>query len=110
GRELDAAGGDLQRLGERFYQLRFSEAGQSFEENMAAGENAGEHVLDERFLSEDDVVEGFLEAFERAIDGGYFLFGRVWRRHEVGERVEVRSGEWILIEVSLQAFALGGCQ
>ncbi len=63
----------MEEFGEAFYEFGFSEAGETFEEDVAAGEYAGGDQFDDGFLAEEDLVEGLGEGAE--VFGGFFYFG-----------------------------------
>ena len=57
GGELDALGAEVEGFGEALDQLGLAEAGQAFEQDVAAGEHAGEDQVDEFLLAEEHLVE-----------------------------------------------------
>ena len=77
GCELHALGAEVQELREALDQLGFSESRQAFEQNVTAGEHAGEDQIDQFLLAEQHLVEA---AGKRAkVFGGIgdFRFGGV---------------------------------
>jgi hypothetical protein len=52
GRELDAAVGQPEALGERAHQQRLAEAGNPFEQDVPVGDEAGEHPVDHGLLAD----------------------------------------------------------
>jgi hypothetical protein len=61
GSELDAFGIEPEGLRQAFDEFGFAEAWEAFEENVAAGEEAGEDVFDESVLAEQDAAKGLAE-------------------------------------------------
>ena len=57
GRELDAPGFQPERLGETFDEFGLAEAGQTFEQQMAARKQDGDNLIDKRFLPEEHAVQ-----------------------------------------------------
>ena len=97
GRELDALGAELQQLGKPFHQLGFPQSGQAFEQNVASGEDAGDHQIDEFLLAEEDLVQ---PAGQRAqVFGGIgdFRFGGVFHgfRREANEFTALGNDEGV---------------
>lgn len=49
---------DVQRLGKPLDQFRFAQSGQALQQDVAAGQNAGEDEFNEIFLAEQNLVHG----------------------------------------------------
>ena len=56
GRELDAAEGAAEHVGERPHGQRLGEAGHALEQDVAAGQQRDEHALEHRVLADDDAL------------------------------------------------------
>jgi hypothetical protein len=56
GRELDAGERAAQRLGERADGQRLGQAGDAFEQDVAAGQQRDEHALEHRILAYDNAL------------------------------------------------------
>lgn len=54
----------MKEFGESFDEFGFAETRETFEENVAAGENAGDDEFDDFFLSEEDFIERLIEGAE----------------------------------------------
>src|SRR5690606_85862 len=81
--ELDAAEIERQAAGERLYQQRLGQAGDPFENAVAAGEDAHQQLLDDRVLPDDDGADLIADL----LLGGVELFeGGQVRRTVVGDR------------------------
>src|SRR5947207_3440082 len=65
GRELDPRERELEALGERLDEERLAEPGYAFEEHVAAGEHSGEHVRDDRAVTDDDLLDLGAQRLER---------------------------------------------
>jgi hypothetical protein len=69
----------VQRLAERADEQRLAEAGNSFEEGVTAGEEAGQYAVDDLFMSDHGAPDLFADAsIVRAefFDGGGEVFVR----------------------------------
>ena len=75
GGELHAFGVEAEEAAEGAHEFGFAQAGQAFEEEVAAGEHAGEHVFDEGLLSEEDLAEVVADPVEGVAGGVEFVFG-----------------------------------
>jgi hypothetical protein len=62
GRELDSLEGQVQRLGKRADEQRFGQAGDTFQQCVAAGEHRHQHLLDDFALPDDDFGKFIAEA------------------------------------------------
>ena len=62
GRELDALEVQVQRLGERADQQRLAQPGHAFEQRVAAGEQAGQHAVDDLVVADDHLADLRLQA------------------------------------------------
>ena len=91
GRELDALGAELQELREAFDQFGFAQARQAFEQDVAAGEHAGDDEVDEFLLAEEDLVEPAGQRAEVFGGIGDFRFGGVFHgfRREANESAAI---------------------
>lgn len=78
GGELDALGAEAEGFGEALDQFRLAEAGQAFEQDMAAGEDSGEDEVDQFFLAEEDLVERRGQGAHVFAGGADFGFGGVF--------------------------------
>ena len=56
-RELDAAKVDRQQSRERLHQLGLAEAGQTFEQDVTASKERGDHLVDRVLFAEDDPTQ-----------------------------------------------------
>ena len=45
------------RVGQRAHQQRLAQAGHAFEQHVAAGEQRGDHALDDRLVADDDLAD-----------------------------------------------------
>ena len=64
GRELHTACGEIESFGESFYQFRFSQSRQTFEQHMTACDDAAEHQLDEFTLPKQHLVQGAAQGID----------------------------------------------
>ena len=85
GSELDALEGEVQRGGQRMRERGFADSGQVLDQQVAAGQEAGEREAYLGGLAEYDAVDLLLRQFQR---GGK---GRVERRWRGGDRGEADS-------------------
>ena len=63
GRELNAAEGQVQRLGQRADHQRLGQARDAFQHHVAAAEEANQNFVDDMFLADDDLAELFQNPF-----------------------------------------------
>ncbi len=73
----------MQGFGERVYQRGFAEAGNAFEQDVAATDDGAEHLLNDVLLPDDEFGDFGSEFFERflEVNNGNGSFGheiRVW--------------------------------
>ena len=71
GRELDAAEGAAEHVGERLDGQRLGQAGDALEQHVAAGQQRDQQALEHRVLADDDaldLVERLLEARARVLE------------------------------------------
>ena len=76
GRELDARIFQLQHARQRAQQRGLAQAGNAFEQNVAAREQAGENAVDHFLLADDDfpdLVANFLELACGELERGFRL-------------------------------------
>ena len=76
GCELNAVEVEMEGLGNAGNEKGFSEAGNTHEESVSAGEETDREFLDDFFLADDDLAEfsfEFLIFFPELIDGGYVV-------------------------------------
>jgi hypothetical protein len=90
GGELDARELQVEGLGKRADEEGFADAGNAFEQNVTAAEEAGEHAFDDFALADDDsadlLAHGF-KIFAECVGGGLRLF---WSHG--GSRLSARVG------------------
>ncbi len=81
GGELDALCLEAQGLGEAFDQLRLAEAGEALEQEMTPRQQAGDDVVDQLLLAEEDGIERGAQPGEAGAGGGDFGFVGVLGGH-----------------------------
>ena len=86
GRELHALEVELQDVAHGLHERGLAEAGQAFEEDVTAREDAGEDEPVQFVAAEQDAVELGERALERLADGRDFLRGRQGRLRGGGSR------------------------
>ena len=64
GRELDALFGEAENGAHGFDELGFGEARDADNQGVAAGEDRGQRVVEDGFLTENDVREGVVRLFQ----------------------------------------------
>src|SRR5262249_52254305 len=64
GSELHAREGEVEAFRQRLDEQRFTETGDTFQEHVATGEHAGEHVGDDLAMSDDDLLDLAPQALE----------------------------------------------
>jgi hypothetical protein len=94
-RELDALKLDVKRFGKRVHKGRFAKAGNAFEQDMPAGDDRQEHVLDDLVLADNelaDLAANPIECDDKPLDCFACLSFRYWH---LGPRwlVPVATGE-----------------
>ena len=75
GRELDALGLQPERLGQALDEFRLAQAGQTFEQQVAARQQGGDDVIHQRFLPEEHGVQRRAERLEAGRGFGEFIVG-----------------------------------
>ena len=76
------AGGAAEGRGQRGDEVGFAEAGFAFQQHMATGQQRGEHLVDDGFLTEDhaaDLLAHPLDQLRQTADGRHF-----WDKRGVG--------------------------
>jgi hypothetical protein len=91
GRELDAPELELQRLRQAADEERLAEARHALEQAVAAGEEAGEHAVDDVLVADDRLLDLLLHAVVVGAEGGDEGFGLVGVGHREGPPVRRAS-------------------
>ena len=93
GGELDALGAEVEEFREALDEFGLAEAGQAFEQDVAAGENAGDDEIDQFLLAEEDLVEAAGERAEVFGGSADFGFGGVFHGRTVANLERMLAGE-----------------
>ena len=89
GRELDAREAQIERGGQRAHEHGLAEAGHAFEQRVAAGEQAGQHAVEDRALADDQLADLFAHAAHLIGEVRHPMF----RAHVGSSRLLARSDQ-----------------